>query len=39
MANLKIPNEGGSGGKRGNSNMEHWETTEEINPNISPGRL
>ena len=22
--------EGGSGGKRGHSNMTHWETTEEI---------
>lgn len=30
MANLKVPNEGGSGGKRGHSNMEHWETTGEI---------
>jgi ketosteroid isomerase-like protein len=26
----KGPTEGGSGGKRGHSNMEHWMTTEEI---------
>ncbi|MBK7976272.1 MAG: hypothetical protein IPK07_24375 [Deltaproteobacteria bacterium] len=25
-----IPSEGGSGGKRGHSNMEHWFFTEEI---------
>jgi hypothetical protein len=25
--------EGGSGGKRGHSNMEHWETTGEIKTN------
>ena len=30
MANLKGPTEGGSGGKRGHSNMEHWVPTEEI---------
>lgn len=26
----KGPTEGGSGGKRGHSGMEHWEYTEEI---------
>jgi hypothetical protein len=26
----KIKTEGGQGGKRGHSNMAHWETTEEI---------
>jgi len=30
MANLKGPAEGGSGGKKGHSNMEHWEYTEVI---------
>ncbi len=30
MATRKGPTEGGSGGKRGHSNMEHWEYTEEI---------
>ncbi len=30
MSNLKGPTEGGSGGKRGHSNMEHWVTTEEL---------
>ena len=30
MSNYKGPTEGGSGGKRGHSNMEHWVTTEEI---------
>ncbi len=30
MSRLKRPTEGGSGGKRGHSNMEHWERTEEI---------
>lgn len=30
MSNYKGPTEGGSGGKRGHSNMEHWEYTEEI---------
>jgi len=30
MGRLKQPTEGGSGGKRGHSNMEHWEYTEEI---------
>lgn len=30
MANSKRPTEGGSGGKRGHSNMEHWTYTEEL---------
>jgi len=30
MGTLKGPTEGGSGGKRGHSNMNHWEYTEEI---------
>jgi len=30
MGTYKAPTEGGSGGKRGHSNMEHWITTEEI---------
>ena len=30
MSNYKGPTEGGSGGKRGHTNMEHWVTTEEI---------
>ena len=30
MAILKGKTEGGSGGKRGHSNMDHWVTTEEI---------
>ncbi len=30
MGTYKGPTEGGSGGKRGHSNMEHWVTTEEI---------
>ena len=30
MAITKGKTEGGSGGKRGHSNMEHWEYTEEI---------
>ena len=30
MSTDKGPTEGGSGGKRGHSNMEHWVTTEEI---------
>jgi glycine/D-amino acid oxidase-like deaminating enzyme len=30
MGLKKIPSEGGSGGKRGHSGMEHWLTTEEI---------
>ena len=25
----KVPSEGGSGGKRGHSGMEHWATTAE----------
>ena len=30
MARNKGPTEGGSGGKRGHSGMEHWEKTDEI---------
>ena len=30
MGNYKCPTEGGSGGKRGHSGMEHWTKTEEI---------
>lgn len=30
MARSKGPTEGGSGGKRGHSGMEHWDKTEEI---------
>ncbi len=30
MSTYKGPTEGGSGGKRGHSNMEHWVTTEEV---------
>ena len=30
MANYKGPTEGGSGGKRGHSSMEHWTFTEEL---------
>lgn len=30
MGTNKGPTEGGSGGKRGHSNMEHWNTTEEL---------
>jgi hypothetical protein len=30
MGTKKIPSEGGSGGARGHSNMEHWLHTEEI---------
>jgi hypothetical protein len=30
MGNLKGKTEGGSGGKRGHSNMDHWVTTEEL---------
>jgi hypothetical protein len=26
----KVPSEGGSGGKRGHSGMEHWARTDEI---------
>lgn len=26
----KVPSEGGSGGKRGHSGMEHWAYTQEI---------
>jgi len=30
MSNNKGPTEGGSGGKRGHSGMEHWAKTAEI---------
>ncbi len=30
MNAYKGPTEGGSGGKRGHSNMEHWTYTEEL---------
>ncbi|MCL6416650.1 hypothetical protein MIB92_13400 [Aestuariirhabdus sp. Z084] len=30
MGNFKGPTEGGSGGKRGHSNMEHWTETEKL---------
>lgn len=30
MGNNKTPSEGGSGGKRGHSNMEHWGFTDEV---------
>jgi hypothetical protein len=30
MSIRKGPTEGGSGGKRGHSNMEHWGYTEEV---------
>ena len=30
MGNLKGKTEGGTGGKRGHSNMDHWVTTKEI---------
>jgi hypothetical protein len=31
MSIRKGPTEGGSGGTRGHSNMEHWGYTEEVN--------
>ncbi len=30
MVGEKVKSEGGSGGKRGHSNMDHWAKTEEI---------
>jgi hypothetical protein len=30
MGSKKVPSEGGSGGARGHSNMEHWLHTAEI---------
>ncbi len=30
MANYKGPTEGGAGGKKGHSNMEHWTHTGEL---------
>lgn len=30
MSTLEGPSDAGQGGRRGHSNMEHWELTEEI---------
>lgn len=30
MANVKVANKGGQGGRLGHSNMEHWTYTEEV---------
>ena len=30
MANLKVANKGGQGGRLGHLNMEHWTYTEEV---------
>lgn len=30
MSTMKGPTEGGSGGKRGHSNMEHWVYSDEL---------
>ena len=30
MANPKVANKGGQGGRLGHSNMEHWTYTEEV---------
>ena len=30
MANAKVANRGGQGGRLGHSNMEHWTYTEEV---------
>jgi hypothetical protein len=30
MGTTKGPSEGGTGGKRGHSNMEHWGYTDEV---------
>jgi hypothetical protein len=30
MGSYKTPSEGGSGGRRGHSNMEHWTDTDEV---------
>jgi hypothetical protein len=32
----KIPSEGGSGGKRGHSAMEHWASTAEVKDAVTP---
>ena len=38
MANNKGKTEGGSGGKRGHSNMAHWSFTDEIKQDASVQR-
>lgn len=38
MGNYKGPSEGGSGGKRGHSNMEHWTFTEELKESSKKSR-
>lgn len=38
MGIVKGPTEGGSGGKRGHSNMEHWGYTEEVKDNSKSQR-
>jgi hypothetical protein len=38
MGIVKGPTEGGSGGKRGHSNMEHWGYTDEIKENSKSHR-
>mgnify|MGYP001044445443 CR=1 FL=1 len=38
MGRLKTPTEGGSGGKRGHSNMEHWVYSHEIKEATRRGR-
>jgi len=38
MSIVKDPTEGGSGGKRGHSNMEHWGYTEEVKDNSKSQR-
>ncbi len=36
--NLRVKTEGGSGGKRGHSNMTHWERTEVIKDKTARAR-
>jgi hypothetical protein len=38
MANSKTLSEGGSGGKRGHSAMEHWMPTAEVKNNANKRR-
>ena len=38
MAVTKGPSEGGSGGKRGHSGMEHWGYTDEVKEAARRGR-